>query len=85
MITEIYYFLRTGNSYSVAATITNQLNARLLPVVPYREDEFVTSTGDIVGILFPIYDFKAPELINDFVHKVKIPGLWPGGSSSGFC
>jgi len=73
MKTEIYYFSGTGNSYSVASTIANQLDAELLPVVTYQEDESVTSTGDIVGIVFPIYDFRAPELINDFVCKLKAP------------
>ena len=73
MNTEIYFFSGTGNSYSVAATIAHQLDASLLPVVPYREDESVTSTGDTVGIVFPIYDFKAPELVKDFVCKLKTP------------
>lgn len=73
MNTEIYYFSGTGNSYSVAASIANQLGARLLPVISYREDESVASTGDVVGIVFPIYDFKAPELIDDFVRKLKTP------------
>ena len=73
MTTEIYYFSGTGNSYSVASNIAKELDASLLPVIPYKEDESISSTADVVGIVFPIYDFKAPQIVNDFLHKLKTP------------
>lgn len=71
---EIFYFSATGNSYKVASNIAKKLNAQLIPVIPHKDEESITSTAQLIGIVFPIYDFKAPELINNLVKKLKTPG-----------
>jgi len=71
MLTEIYYFSGTGNSYIVASTIAKKLKAKLIPIIPFKNNESIKSNANIIGFVFPIYDFKAPELINDFVKKLQ--------------
>jgi len=71
MLTEIYYFSGTGNSYIVASTIAKKLKAKLIPIIPFKNNEAIKSNANIIGFVFPIYDFKAPELINDFVKKLQ--------------
>ena len=71
MIIEIYYFSATGNSYTVASTIAKKLDATLIPIIAFKDKKSITSNADSIGIVFPIYDFKAPTLVYDFVKKLK--------------
>jgi len=71
MTIEIYYFSATGNSYHVASTIAKKLNAKLIPIISLKDKKSIRSNANIIGTVFPIYDFKAPELINDFIKKLK--------------
>jgi len=69
---QIYYFSATGNSYKVASTLARELGADLLPVISLKGRAPVRSTAEVIGIVFPVYDFKAPELINDFIKRLKV-------------
>jgi ferredoxin len=73
MASEIYYFSGTGNSFKVAKDISNKLNAKLLPIIPSKEKETVKSNAEVIGVVFPIYEFKAPDLINNFIKKLSTP------------
>jgi len=73
MTSEIYYFSGTGNSFKVAKDISYKLNAKLLPIIPFIEKETVNSKAEVIGVVFPIYDFKAPDIINDFIKKLSTP------------
>lgn len=70
---EIYYFSGTGNSLIVAKDLAEDLNAKLIPVIPFKEKQSIHSEAEIIGIVFPIYDFQPPFLINEFIEKLKIP------------
>ena len=69
--TEIYYFSGTGNSYNVANDLSKKLNATLLPIIPFIENNHILTNADTIGLVFPIYDFKAPDIINTYIKKYK--------------
>lgn len=68
---EIYYFSGTGNSLAVARDMAQNLDARLIPVVSTLDRERVNSEADSIGVVFPIYDFKPPEVVEVFVQKLE--------------
>jgi len=68
--TEIYFFSGTGNSFIVAKDLATGLNAKLLSIISLMENKVVKTTADVIGIVFPIYDFKAPLLIEEFLKKL---------------
>lgn len=73
MNTEIYYFSGTGNSYNVASTISEKLNAKMIPIIQFMNEDVISSEAEVIGLVFPIYDFKAPEIVNDFIRKLSTP------------
>ena len=68
--TEIYFFSGTGNSFIVAQDLANGLDAKLISVISSMEDAVIDTTAEVIGIVFPIYDFKAPLLIETFIKKL---------------
>lgn len=73
MNTEIYYFSGTGNSYDVASKVSGKLNATMKPIIHYLNEKVVLSEAKVIGLVFPIYDFKAPDIIYDFIAKLSTP------------
>jgi len=67
---EIYYFSGTGNSLAVARDVARELNADLIPVAALMNQESIHSGADVIGFVFPIYDFKPPQIITSFVPKL---------------
>jgi ferredoxin len=68
---EIYYFSGTGNSLAVARDVAEKLEAKLAPVVAMVGQESVTVEAGAVGFVFPIYDFKPPPIVEDFIRKLE--------------
>ena len=68
---EICYFSGTGNSLAVARDIAGKLDAKLMPVVSMMDQESVKVKADTIGFVFPVYDFKPPSIVEDFVHKLE--------------
>jgi ferredoxin len=73
MKTEIYYFSGTGNSYYVASYLAQKLSAEMKPIIRYKDKEEIISEASIVGLVFPIYDFKAPEIMYQFINRLQTP------------
>jgi ferredoxin len=73
MNVEIYYFSGTGNSFDVASTISEKLNAKMIPIIRLLNEDVISSKAEVIGFVFPIYDFKAPEIVNDFIKKLSAP------------
>jgi ferredoxin/flavodoxin len=67
--TEIYYFSGTGNSLVIARTLAEKLGGKLSPIVPFLSKETVESDAEVIGLVFPIYDFKVPPIIQSFAKK----------------
>lgn len=68
---EIYYFSGTGNSLVVARDIASELNAKLIPVTSVIARESINTDADVIGIVFPLYDFKPPLVVENFVGKIE--------------
>lgn len=68
---EIYYFSGTGNSLAVARDMAEKLNAKLISVTSMMDQESKNNDADVIGFVFPIYDFKPPLIITDFISKLK--------------
>jgi ferredoxin len=71
MGTEIYYFSGSGNSLVVARDVSTKLNATLTPIMSVINQESIESEADIIGMVFPIYDFRPPEFMARFISKIK--------------
>jgi len=69
--TEIYYFSGSGNSLVVARDVSAKLNATLTPIMSVINQESIESEADIIGMVFPIYDFQPPEFMTRFISKIK--------------
>jgi hypothetical protein len=68
METTIYYFTGTGNSLEVARDLGARLSAaKPLPIAAFRERAQVTPEGQIIGLVFPVYDWNAPAIVANFV------------------
>jgi ferredoxin/flavodoxin len=71
MSIEVYYFSGTGNSLAVARDIAENLKARLIPVASTLNQESIQSEADSIGVVFPIYDFKPPPIVEEFIRKLE--------------
>ncbi|MBN2602662.1 MAG: EFR1 family ferrodoxin [Candidatus Thermoplasmatota archaeon] len=67
---EIYFFSGTGNSFSVAKDIADRINGKIIPVISLMKQDIIHTDADVIGVVFPIYDFKAPVLIDNFIKKL---------------
>jgi len=67
---EIYYFSGTGNSLAVARDLAAKMNARLIPIATVMDQESIMTDADRIGIVFPLYDFKPPLIVDKFVEKL---------------
>jgi ferredoxin/flavodoxin len=68
---EIHYFSGTGNSLAVARDIAERLNARLVSVTSMMDQENIKSEADVIGVVFPLYDFKPPLIVCNFIRKLE--------------
>lgn len=66
---EVFYFSATGNSLFVARDVAQKLGAKLTPIAPLLKRDRFESDADVVGFVFPIYDFNVPRFISAFVRK----------------
>ena len=71
MNTEIYYFTGAGNSLAVARDIAFTLNAKLIPVTAVIARESIDTDADVIEVLFPLYDFKPPEMVEKLIGKIE--------------
>jgi ferredoxin len=66
----IYYFSGTGNSFKVAEDIAHTIHAETVDISTLVGKETISIDSETVGFVFPIYDFKAPEIMQTFVSKI---------------
>ncbi len=70
---KIFYFSGTGNSFYVAEKIAQETSAELLEISKH----LLTSTNipideDLVGLVFPLYAFGLPEIIERFLTQLSL-------------
>lgn len=72
--TMIFYFSGCGNSRFIAESIAQALDEQLV-FIPEAEREgrfdYTLAEGERVGFVFPIYSWCPPQLVMDFVQKLK--------------
>jgi quercetin dioxygenase-like cupin family protein/ferredoxin len=71
----IYYFSGTGNSQWVAEQLARRTNdtALFIPqVMNNLQKDIVAGPDDVVGVVFPIYAWAAPEIVMEFLHHVHV-------------
>ncbi len=71
MNAEIFYFTGTGNTLSVARDIAERIDGRLVPIVSVLGKEKVQTTSEIIGFVFPLYHFEAPEILEKALTKIE--------------
>lgn len=92
---EIYYFSGTGNSLVVARDLAEKINGTLIPVSAVIDQDRIQTDASSIGVVFPVYDFKPPRIIGQFIRKLDNPhakylfavctyGLTPGKAMQHF-
>jgi ferredoxin len=72
MTTRIYTFTGTGNSLWVARRLAERLGAEEpTPIVRALRDGDTSPTEDRVGIVVPVYMYRLPHLVVEFVDKLE--------------
>ncbi|MBN1336774.1 MAG: ferredoxin family protein [Deltaproteobacteria bacterium] len=72
MPTPIYVFSATGNSLWVARTLAERLgDASVVPMVQAFRSTPVRPEGGRVGLVFPVYMYRMPHLVGDFVARLE--------------
>lgn len=73
MKAELYFFTGTGNSYYIAKKISESIShSTLIPINTLDLSKEIKSNGQIVGIIFPVYFYNAPEIVTDFIKKLVV-------------
>ncbi|WP_297517790.1 EFR1 family ferrodoxin [uncultured Clostridium sp.] len=73
MKTEIYFFSGTGNAHYIAKTLGNSLGkSKLIHIGSLDLEKEIYSDADIIGVVFPIYFYDAPDIIKKFLSKLTI-------------
>jgi len=69
MNTKIYWFSGTGNSLSVAKALHGSIeNSELIPIA--RAVKSVPEAAERIGLVFPVYGWGLPRLVERFVKKL---------------
>ena len=68
--TEIAYFSGTGNSLAIARYVADKLDGELVQAIRAVDGFRQTTQADTIGLVFPIYDFRAPQCILDYLETV---------------
>lgn len=82
VINLIFYFTGSGNSYFIAKKISSFLNENLISINNSikiqnylnidQKYEYELKDDEYIGFVFPIYYFGVPNVINNFIDKLKL-------------
>ena len=64
----IFYFTSTGNSLSVA----KRIGGNLISIPQIVDSENLQFKDDVIGVIFPIYAFAPPKMVQRFLNKAKV-------------
>lgn len=73
----IFYYSGCGNSKFIAESIADALNDRLVFIPEAQRDEnfeYDLEEGEMLGFVYPIYSWRPPHLVDEFVEKMIING-----------
>jgi len=66
----IYYFTGAGNSLAVARQLAARISASLVPAASTAAQASVETHDEVIGFVFPIHDFKAPNIVDELVGRL---------------
>ena len=66
----IFYFTGTGNSQWVAEEIAKRTDDNVINIMK-ESSQNIDIEGKVIGFVFPVYAWDAPEPIYDFIKKLK--------------
>jgi ferredoxin len=70
---QLYYFSGTGNSLHIAQELQKRMpESQLVPIVGCLREQKLQSSGDRVGIIFPIHAHTFPAIVKKFLEKVDL-------------
>lgn len=91
MKTKILYFSGTGNSLFISKELNSRLeDSNITPISSYRNQKNINLEEDNIVIISPVYFFKLPDLVKDFVNRLQIKkntqvwGVVTCGGNSGY-
>ncbi len=72
----IFYFSATGNSLYAAKTICKNIGEEFVNIASLMNDSnanfsFNLKDNEIIGFVFPIFAWSAPQMVFDFIKKVQ--------------
>ncbi len=71
MKTDIYYFTGSGNSLYVAQNLCKKIENSTIFSIPDVINKANKISGEIIGIVCPIYFHNMPHIVRDFIKKIK--------------
>lgn len=72
MEASIYYFSGTGNSLHAARTIAAALGGARVVDIARQKGDLVEEAGDVVGIVFPVYFYNPPPIVQAFARRLRL-------------
>ncbi len=89
MNTDMYYFSATGNSLAIAQNLSKKLEHSNIISIPHVMNKANDITGEIIGIVCPIYFHNMPYIVRDFIKKIKkatyLFMVYAGAGELGLC
>ena len=73
----IFYYSGCGNSKFIAQSIAEALNETLVFIPEARREgkyEYDLAEDEMLGFVYPIYSWRPPHLVEEFVAKLKLNG-----------
>lgn len=73
----IFYFTGTGNSLFAARRVATDGEEliNIADAIKNNRCEYKVSSGENVGFVFPVYFYSVPEIIKEFIAKIKLEGV----------
>ncbi|MBI4706494.1 MAG: 4Fe-4S binding protein [Candidatus Omnitrophica bacterium] len=72
MKTKLFYFSGTGNSLKIARDLAEALGeAEIIPLSKAMVNDEVIIDSECMGIIFPVYMFGTPLIVNEFIKKLR--------------
>ena len=69
----IFYFSGCGNSRYIAENLAKELNDKLIFIPEAKREkqfDYTLAENERVGFVFPIYSWRPPVLVSDFIRKL---------------
>ncbi len=69
---KILYFSGTGNSLYIAKSIASNLNGEVVSIPKEIKTQSYDIESDIIGFVIPIYYLDIPNMVDEYLMKLKI-------------